>query len=204
MSKVALPQSTKDFKKAKYNPRTITDKRLQALQSSMGLDNKDGFGDLSGVVFNVRTKTLVSGHQRMTSIEASKAKTKIIQKSYTDEFGTVAVGFVEATSKAGTIRVPYRAVDWTLQKEKAANVAANAHGGQFDKEKLALVLADIEKTKAFDVELVGLDPLTLKSLKLQLKASENDEEDEGTSGGFQEYGEDIETTQCCPKCQYKW
>lgn len=55
-----LPKNVSQLRKAKYNPRTITKERLHKLGDSMA-----EFGDLSGVVFNIKTKTLVSGHQSL-------------------------------------------------------------------------------------------------------------------------------------------
>lgn len=194
----ALPKSTKDLKEAKYNPRTITGARREALRNSM-----TSFGDLSGVVFNVRTKTLISGHQRMSTIQG--VPSKIIQEKTKDKHGTVAVGHIEAQTKEGTIRIPYRAVDWDLPKEKAANIAANAHGGQFDKEKLKKVLASIEKSKAFSVEITGLDPLTLKQLRI--KDEDLAVRGGAAGGGFKEISvADLqsETKHECPKCSYRF
>lgn len=193
----ALPKNTKDLKEAKYNPRTITSARKEALKDSMS-----SFGDLSGVVFNTRTKTLISGHQRMSTIQGLPSK--IVQSKHTDKHGTVSVGHIEATTKTGTIRIPYRAVDWDLTKEKAANIAANAHGGQFDKEKLRKVLASIEKSKNFKIELTGLDPLTLKQLRIK---EDDAPQGKGADGGFKEIStEDIEsdTEHQCPKCSYRF
>jgi hypothetical protein len=116
----------------------------------------------------------------------------------------VAIGHIEVTTKQGVLRIPYRAVDWDLTKEKAANIAANAHGGQFDKEKLKKVLASIEKSKAFDVELTGLDALTLKSLRVK---DEDVPQGKGAGGGFKEITVDemeSETEHVCPKCKYRF
>lgn len=183
------------LREAKYNPRAITANRLKGLQSSLNT-----FGDLSGVVFNIRTKTLVSGHQRLKSIKG--ADTKIIQKPCADKFGTVAMGHIEAKTSKGLIRIPYRAVDWEISREKAANVAANAHGGNFDKAKLALVLADIEKSKAFDIEVVGLDKLTLKSLRMPAGS----ESKVIPKTEFKEYGSTLADKEkhTCPKCNYRF
>lgn len=193
LNKALVGLTTKKLKGAKYNPRSITTKRLGDLKKSMAT-----FGDLSGVVFNIRTKTLVSGHQRLTTL--GKAETKIVQTACVDKLGTVSTGYVQAKTEKGSIRIPFRAVDWDITKEKAANIAANAHGGNFDKEKLALVLADIEKSKSFDIEIVGLDALTLKSLRLPKdgKASPITK--------FKEYGTDLADNEKhqCPKCQYKF
>ena len=192
----ALPKNVKDLKEAKYNPRTITNARKEALKHSMS-----SFGDLSGVVFNVRTKTLISGHQRMGTIAGYPSK--IVQEKHVDKHGTVSVGHIEAKTDKGVIRIPYRAVDWELIKEKAANIAANAHGGQFDREKLKKVLASIENSKAFNVEITGLDPLTLKQLRV--KDEDKDNVGKGENGGFQEYGTDtVETEHQCPKCSYRF
>lgn len=187
-----IPQLTVDkLRAAKYNPRTITQAKLDKLKSSLA-----SFGDLSGVVFNIRTKTLVSGHQRMKTVAG--LKTKIIQTKTKDKHGTVSVGHIEAITENGVIKIPFRSVDWDIVKEKAANIAANAHGGSFDKEKLRLVLADIENTKKFDIELTGLDPLTLKSLRIKDSGPSAD------TGEFPALGEDLKTTNCCPRCSYRW
>lgn len=185
--------TVKQLKGAKYNPRSITTARLGKLQESMST-----FGDLSGVVFNVKTGVLVSGHQRMKTVEG--LETRIDQKPHSDKLGTVAVGHVIAKSKKGSeIRIPFRAVSWDLNREKAANIAANAHGGVFDKDKLAMVLADLGTAKNFDLDIVGLDPLTLKSLRSVGKESKPITE-------FKEYGADIadDSKHECPKCKYRW
>lgn len=188
-----LPKNVSQLKKAKYNPRTITKERLVKLGDSMA-----EFGDLSGVVFNIKTKTLVSGHQRLTTMGDNE--TKIVQKAHKDKLGTVATGYIEAKTKKGLIRIPYRAVDWDITREKAANIAANAHGGNFDKDKLAMVLADIGRSKKFDLDIVGLDPLTLKSLRIK-----DEDPKKGTITSFKEYDTDnVETENQCPKCKYCW
>jgi hypothetical protein len=127
ISKSLAALTVKKLKPAEYNPRSITTQRLNKLKDSISI-----FGDLSGVVFNVRTNTLVSGHQRLTTM--GDAETKIVQKPSTDKMGTVSTGYILAKTSKGEIRVPFRAVDWDINKEKAANIAANAHGGNFDKE----------------------------------------------------------------------
>ena len=194
---MSLPKSvagltTKKLKAAKYNPRTITAARLKKLEDSM-----ETFGDLSGVVFNTKTGNLISGHQRMTTVKGKESK--IIQKEVKDKFGTVSVGHIEVKTSKGLIKIPFRAVDWEINKEKAANIAANAHGGSFDKEKLAMVLADLECSKKFNLDIVGLDPLTLRSLRIK--------DDDGRQGRaeFKEITVDsIQTNHVCPKCSFKF
>jgi hypothetical protein len=182
--------TVKNLKPAKYNPRTITGARLEKLNQSLNT-----FGDLSGIVYNIKTGLLVSGHQRIKTL--GNIKTKIVQSPFTDAFGTVSIGHVEAKTENGVIKIPFRAVNWSSTREKAANIAANAHGGNFDKEKLALVLADLENVKEFALDIVGLDPLTIKSLKIGT-------DDMPPTKEFKEFGSDLKTEHECPKCNYKW
>lgn len=195
----------KDFRPAKYNPRTISDKRLGELSKSY-----DILGDLSGIVFNQRTKTTVSGHQRLKSLKGKQ--TKVETHPHKDAYGTVAVGYVHVrdTKKNKTFKIPLRIVDWSSSKmEKAANIAANAHGGEWDKEKLAVVLADLQDGK-FNVELTGLDPITIRSLRLPEK-EEKDSKGKTISGPssnkkvFKDLDEDsVETEHQCPRCKHKF
>lgn len=204
-----------DLKEASYNPRWISDHRLKNLKSSI-----EKFGDLSGVVFNERTKTLVSGHQRIKTIK--KKESKIVTKASKDKFGTVAIGFIEVKEKGSLVKIPFRVVNWDKDTEKAANIAANAQGGQFDNAKLGKVLASIEKTPAFNVELLGLDSITVSELIKEFeienapqapkKVDANSSRDKKDSKGknkedFDEVDlEDIESDlECqCPRCGYKF
>jgi hypothetical protein len=192
----------KDLRGADYNPRTITDKQLKNLGRSM-----ERFGDLSGIVFNKKTKTLVSGHQRIRSIREAGYKTKIETKKVKDKYGTVEEGYLFAKTESGTIRIPLRIVAWSDKKaEKAANIAANAHGGDFDKDKLSVLLSDLSKDKKFDVDLIGLDPLTVKTLMPKMPTiGEESDGDEGEEVDFKEYdGDSFELEHQCPKCKYRW
>lgn len=187
-----------DLKEAKYNPRVISQTRLDNLHKSL-----QTYGDLSGIVFNIHTKTLISGHQRLSQLKSNKIPTKIVTKKVTDEFGTVAEGWVIAKTPAGTIRLPYREVKWSDKKaEMAANVAANAHGGDFDKDKLSALLEAISKDKNFDINIIGLDPLTIKTLMPKMPALEGEDE---VSDSFEEYdGDSFEFEHTCPKCSFKF
>ena len=152
---VALVRSIKDLKGAKYNPRYITDKQLEELQSSV-----KKYGDLSGIVFNVKSGVLVSGHQRMKTIEPFKTKV-VAEKVKNGDHGTVAIGHIEAETDQGIVKFPYREVNWSDQlTEMAANVAANSAGGDFDQAKLGYVLAKLEKGK-FPVEFIPMDKWTI-------------------------------------------
>jgi ParB-like chromosome segregation protein Spo0J len=190
----------KDLKDADYNPRVISDRQLKNLGRSLAR-----YADLSGIVFNKRTKTLISGHQRVRTIREAGFKTKIVTKPIKDDYGTVEEGYLAVKTDDGVVRIPLRVVDWKDKKaEKAANIAANAHGGDFDKAKLSVLLEELAKDKKFDVDLIGLDPLTVRTLMPKLP----DVESSGSSGGkdsFTEYdGSSFEFECECPKCGYKF
>ncbi len=207
--------SVKQLKGAKYNPRFITDSRLKALEGSIA-----SFGDLSGIVFNnsVSSGVLISGHQRLKSIEGWKTRVEI--QPTTDKHGTIALGYVHATHPKKSDRVisiPLRIVNWTDKKaEYAANIAANAHGGEFDNKKLGMLVEKLD-LNTIKPQLLGLDPLEIRGLQQKLKVQAAVQEEKrvgkttgqmnGSSGTFKEYtpeevGEKLSCT--CPRCGFKF
>ena len=155
-------EKVSDLRAAPYNPRTITEKQLDMLKKSM-----EEFGDLSGIVKNVRTGNVVGGHQRIKTLDPSWP---IFKEPHTDKTGTVAIGYIETPSG----RWSYREVDWTSKKEAAGNVAANQHGGEFDLPKLREILIEIDDG-TFDMELTGFNS---HELELMMTATAPDEEEE--------------------------
>ena len=98
------------------NPRSISKEALAGLKISL-----DRFGDLSGIVFNIRNQALVSSHQRTKTLPADSEI--IIEKHYRrpTRTGTVAEGYVLIKGE----RFHYREVKWDEKTHAAANVAAN-------------------------------------------------------------------------------
>jgi|GEM_PF-3102632 len=137
-----MPQRVDGLKPAAYNPRRISRDQLQALARAMA-----EFGDLSGIVYNRRTGPLVGGHQRAKNLDKSWP---IVSEAHADQVGTVAMGYVDTPWG----RWAYREVDWPEAKEKAANVAANQHGGEFEDEGLKALLAEVGGLD-FDLTLTG-------------------------------------------------
>lgn len=136
----------KDLSKTPQNPRVISPARAEALKDSL-----QEFGSLDGVVYNRARKQLVGAHQRATLEPDAEV---IITKRYDppDELGTVAEGYVDA---GGGVRIPYREVHWQEEgKHLAAVVAANKHGGEWDRQKLAEVIVRIDELN-FDVAFTG-------------------------------------------------
>jgi DNA modification methylase len=138
-----MPSKVADLKAADYNPRKISKAQLDALGRAMR-----EFGDLGGVVVNRRTGNVVGGHQRIKQLSP---ETKIHAEKVTgDSTGTTARGWIETPFG----RFDYREVDWPLAKEKAANLAANKHGGEFDMEAVAGILGELEGA-GLDLDLTG-------------------------------------------------
>ena len=141
----------KDLKPAAYNPRTITDEKLSALGKSM-----KEYGDLSGIVRNIRTGNLVGGHQRIKHFDPLWA---IKKRKHEDNTGTVALGEIETPFGVWS----YREVDWPEKREKAANVSANQSGGLFDYPALQVLFDEINDG-TLDMEMIGFDEGELKNI----------------------------------------
>lgn len=209
--KLSSIKDIKQLKGASYNPRMITDRRLDDLEKSLGT-----FGDLSGVVFNnsVKSGVLISGHQRLSSIKGWK--TRVDVKEFVDAHGTTGIGYIYATSPKGKeIQIPLRVVNWPDRKaEFAANIAANSHGGEFDNKKLAVLVEKLDMTK-IPAAILGLDALQLRGLQQRLakdgevlsKPTRTNGTQNGASGEFNEATvDDIEAdVKCkCPRCGFKF
>ncbi|NCC85453.1 MAG: DNA modification methylase [Clostridia bacterium] len=92
------------------------------------------FGYVEPVIWNKVTGCVVGGHQRL----------KVL----------IDMGITE---------VECVIVEMDVEKEKALNIALNKISGEWDKEKLALLIADLQGAD-FDVSLTGFDPAELDDL----------------------------------------
>lgn len=128
-----------DLKPAPYNPRTISDEAAAALQTSLA-----EFGDISGIVWNKKTGHLVAGHQRMDALRRKHGKALALRD------GAIVTPDGEC--------FPVRVVNWPVEKEKAANLAANSPflAGCFDAKGLEGVLADLNAAEGLSGLLEGL------------------------------------------------
>ena len=170
MSKNKL-SSLSDLKPASYNPREIGIAELKALSNSLG-----HFGDLSGITWNSNTGNIVCGHQRLSALKA-KYGPKLKLNISPDGGGCLE-------SPDGEFRI--RVVDWPIEKEKAANIAANSPtvAGKFT-DDLQAMLADImEYTPEY------FEDLRLKELEAAALEGEAEEGDEGGSGSPEERPDD--------------
>ena len=92
------------------------------------------FGYVEPVIWNKRTGNVVGGHQRL----------KVLLDTGITDIDCVVV-------------------DIDAEKEKALNVALNKISGDWDNEKLALVISDLQGAD-FDVSLTGFDPAEIDAL----------------------------------------
>ena len=92
------------------------------------------FGYVEPVVWNKTTGNVVGGHQRLKILLAD---------------GATAIDCV--------------VVELDAEKEKALNLALNKIQGDWDNEKLALVIADLQGAD-FDLSLAGFDPAEIDAL----------------------------------------
>ena len=141
-----------DLKPNKRNPRRMSDKKREMLQASL-----KKFGDLSGFVYNRRSKSLIGGHQKQRVIPP-KSPIKIEQKYETPTAClTVAEGYVLIEGE----RFKYREVDADAEWEVEAMIAANKHQGEWDHDILKLNAADF---KGMNWELAGFEIAEVKEM----------------------------------------
>lgn len=92
------------------------------------------FGYVEPVIWNEKTGRVVGGHQRL-----------------------------KALKDIGITEIECVVISMNEEKEKALNIALNKISGDWDKEKLALVIQDLDAAD-FDVSLTGFDPDELDDL----------------------------------------
>jgi len=92
------------------------------------------FGYVEPVIWNQTTGKVVGGHQRL----------KVLMDM-------------------GITEVECVVIEMGVEKEKALNIALNKISGEWDKDKLALLISDLQGTN-FDVSLTGFDPAELDDL----------------------------------------
>ena len=118
-------KSLSDLKEAEYNPRNISREALTGLKYSL-----EEFGDLSGITFNLKTGNLVAGHQRVNALK--------------EKYGDLDISSGKIITPDGN-EFKVRFVEWDIQKEKAANIAANNPllQGEFEEQGLKLMVEEI-------------------------------------------------------------
>jgi len=118
--KKPILNSLSDLKPDPDNPREITPEAMAGLKVSL-----HEFGDIGGITFNSRTGQLVTGHQRRAQLEAIHGNLPI-------KWSAAGPYFETTTGEVFSIRL----VDWPIEKQRLANLAANnPHiAGEFSKQ----------------------------------------------------------------------
>lgn len=140
------------------NPRTITETRTKKLTRSL-----KEFGDLGGIIYNRRTQSLVGGHQRR-NILPEKSRVFLCEKfEPPTEIGTTGVGYIQIEDEL----YAYREVDWSRERQIAANIAANNTevGGEFDYVTLGKAIQELKESE-LDETLTGYDESDINQLTL--------------------------------------
>lgn len=142
-------------KKAKNNPRVMSQEEKNTLETSM-----QTFGDISSFVLNERTGELVGGNHRWDSL------IKVFPED-TIEFQPVEgtdLNLIMSNNKFTGFTI--RFVDWDESFAKAANIAANSRlmMGHFTKE-IDNYLKDIE----VDFDMDFMKGLRLDELRIDIK-----------------------------------
>jgi len=178
-----------DLKNYHKNPRQMTEKRFNLLSESL-----KEFGDLSGVVRNIKTVEVVGGNQRTNFFKQDPDNVEIMiseRFNKPTKTGTVALGHIIYDGE----KFSYREVDWDLKKEERANIIANKVSGDWDFDTLA---------NAFDIDLLlesGWDKFELGFLEKDLDYSFqnkeiNPEDINKVSEQFKQ--------KSCPNCGYEF
>jgi hypothetical protein len=149
-------------------------------------DSLKEFGDLSGFVFNRKTGRLVGGHQRQKALPKDATITIETQLKKATPNGNVA----EVVLVRGE-RFRYREVQWPVKKERQAMLAANQHGGEWEKDQLAHLLSEMDSASQL---LAGFDEDEVKRLLASITAPVE----------FPVVDENLPIEHKCPKCGYEW
>ncbi len=161
------------------NPRTITPAKAAQLKKAL-LE----FGDLGGIIFNVKTKHLVGGHRRVENFDRNSSVVYTKKYKKATKTGTVAEGHVLLKGE----RFAYREVSWPLAREKAANIAANKNAGEWNLPQLGKWIKELGSFDIdFDLDLTMFNADEIAELPIAIDvgghtrtggAAKDEEEDE--------------------------
>lgn len=140
-----------DLKPAEYNPRRISDDDYQKLKNSIST-----FGLVDPIIVNLKNMHIVGGHQRYDVL----LDEHMLDNDFLAELPMIRlgdVGFVFTDTEL-SIRDD--------DHEKALNLALNKISGEWDNDKLAEVLEELELSP-IDIQLTGFDDLELTELQFE-------------------------------------
>lgn len=139
-----------DLKPAEYNPRRISDDDYQKLKNSIST-----FGLVDPIIVNLKNMHIVGGHQRYDVL----LDEHMLDNDFLAELPMIRlgdVGFVFTDTEL-SIRDD--------DHEKALNLALNKISGEWDNDKLAEVLEELELSP-IDIQLTGFSEPELEELNI--------------------------------------
>lgn len=156
-----------DINPADYNPRKISNEDYQKLTQSIKT-----YGLVDPIIINLNDNTVIGGHQRYDVLMDMYINNEIDKELSLLKLGDV--GWVFTDDSLNVQDENY---------EMALNLSLNKISGEWDDDKLAVVLEDLE-VNGFDVELTGFDSEEVKKMTF---VEDSDEFDE--LAGFNDYDE---------------
>lgn len=156
-----------DINPADYNPRKISSEDYEKLTQSIKT-----YGLVDPIIINLNDNTVIGGHQRYDVLMDMYMDNEIDKELSLLKLGDI--GWVFTDDQLNVKDDNY---------EMALNLSLNKISGEWDDDKLAVVLEDLE-VNGFDVELTGFDSEEVKKMTF---VEEKDEFDE--LAGFNDYDE---------------
>ena len=124
-----------------YNPRIMPENESTKLRNSL-----ETFGLVDPIVINLKNNHIIGGHQRFeVLIDQHLEDNKIFDELNLIKLGDIGWVFTDTDLKVESD-----------DHEKALNLVLNKISGEWDTEKLYLVLDELEVNN-FDIDLTGFD-----------------------------------------------
>ena len=132
-----------DLKPAEYNPRRISEEDYQKLKNSIST-----FGLVDPIIVNLKNMHIVGGHQRYDVL----LDEHMLDNDFLAELPMIRLGDVGFVFTDTSLSIE------DDDHEKALNLALNKISGDWDNDKLSMVLEDLDSS-SLDLELTGFDEL---------------------------------------------
>lgn len=138
-----------DIIPADYNPRIISDEELLKLRNSI-----DEFGLVDPIIINLKNNKIIGGHQRFdVLINQYMVDNDFYAELNLLKFGDIGWVFTDTDLKIES-----------EEHEKALNLALNKISGDWDTDKLQIILEEI-KLSPIDIILTGFDDIELTEME---------------------------------------
>lgn len=170
-----------DLQEAEYNPRWISSDDMDKLKNSI-----ETFGVVEPILINLKENNrIIGGHQRYNAL---------IDLYYDDNEFNPDLNLIRLNDSLGWV-FPNNENELTDPNyEKALNLALNKISGEWDNDKLKIILEELELTPV-EIELTGFDEIEIEELSL----SEETVSDEEGVENDRKYGIDITPPHYEPK-----